>query len=103
MIDTGNLIVNLHGFPEEEADEIKRCLATLYSVREGEQPLNREFGLNTAFLDYPMPIAQNMFALEVVEKTKKFVPRVKVEEVSYKYGEAGQMIPIINLGRSLQA
>lgn len=99
MIDVRNAVINLRGFAENEADDIRRCLTALYSVRTGEQPLDREFGLDCAFLDKPVNIAKNMFALEVVEKTRRYEKRVKVEKVDYVFGGEGQMIPVIDLER----
>ncbi len=82
---------------ESEAEDIRRCLAALYSVREGEQPLDREFGLKQDFVDQPIPIAKNMLALEIIEKTQCYEKRVKVEKVEYEVAEAGQLIPVIYL------
>lgn len=97
MIDTQHAVINIRGFPASEAENIRRCLATLYSVREGEQPLDRDFGINNDFLDLPVNLARNRFALEVIEKTEKYEKRVKVEKVEYRFEEEGQMIPIIHL------
>lgn len=101
MIDVGNAVINLQGFAESEADDIRRCLTALYSVRAGEQPLDREFGIDSDFLDRPLNIAKNMFALEVVEKTKRYEKRVAVDKVDYNFdSQRGQIIPVINLKRS---
>lgn len=99
MIDIGNVVMDLRGFAENEAEDIRRCLTALYSVRTGEQPLDREFGIDCAFLDQPMNIAKNMFALEVLEKTKRYEKRVSVEKVDYRFDNEGQMIPVISLKR----
>ncbi len=99
MIEIGDVIINLEGFAENAADDIRRCLITLYSVRAGEQPLDRDFGIDRSFLDQPMNIAQNMFALEVIEKTKRYEKRVDIERVDYRFEAEGQMIPVINLKR----
>lgn len=99
MIDIKSAIINLQGFPETEAEDIRRCLTALYSVREGEQPLDRDFGINPSFLDQPMPIARNLFALEVLEKTGRYEKRVTVDKVDYRFDQEGQMIPVIDLKR----
>jgi len=99
MIDVGNAVINLRGFAGNEAEDIRRCLTALYSVHTGEQPLDREFGIDCAFLDQPMNIAKNMFALEVIEKTKRYEKRVSVEKVDYRFDKEGQMIPVISLKR----
>lgn len=49
MIDVSSVVINLNGFPEDEAEDIRRCLETLYTVRTGEQPLDREFGIDNSF------------------------------------------------------
>lgn len=100
MIDVSSVVINLNGFPEDEAEDIRRCLETLYTVRTGEQPLDREFGINNSFLDQPINIAKNLFTLEVIEKTKRYEKRVEVEEVEYRFNGAGQMAPVIFLKRS---
>jgi len=101
MIDVENAVMNLQGFAESEAEDVRRCLTALYAVRAGEQPLDREFGIDSAFLDQPLNIAKNMFALEVVEKTRRYEKRVAVDKVDYEFdAQRGQMIPVINLKRS---
>ena len=95
MIDMGSVQIVLDGFSESEAGDISRCLTTLYSVRAGEQPLDREFGIDNSFLDKPLPVAKNMFALEVIEKTKKYEKRVLVEKVEYNYDTNGRLIPTV--------
>lgn len=97
MINIQEAVIKINGIGESEAEDIRRCLTTLYSVREGEQPLDRDFGLAQDFLDQPVPIAKNMLALEVIEKTKRYEKRVKVERVEYAAGEGGQLIPVIYL------
>lgn len=95
MIDFGTVVIRMDGFPEEEEEDIRMCLATLYSVRKGTQPLDREFGINWDFLDQPLNIAKNMFALEVIEKTKKYEKRVNITKVEYEFDIDGKMCPVI--------
>lgn len=97
IIDTqGISLVFEYDFAEIE--EIKRNLNILYSTKEGEQPLDREFGLNCDFVGEPLPIAQNMFSLEVVRKTAMYEPRVSVREVAFTVNENnGTLMPQIFL------
>lgn len=97
MIDLKEAIIYLDGISGDEAQDIRRCLTALYSVREGEQPLDRDFGLSWEFLDQPMPIAQNLLALEIIKKTNRYEPRVSVDKVGYEHGNEGQLIPAIHL------
>lgn len=99
MIDINAAVIKINEVEEKEAENIRRCLTTLYSVREGEQPLDREFGIKREFLDQPVPIAKNLLALEVLEKTQRYEKRVKVDKVEYEDTQEGQLIPVIHLRR----
>lgn len=95
MIDLKSAEIKLDGFAETEAEDIRRCLMTLYSVHVGEQPLDRDFGINYDFIDRPLPVAKNMCTLEVIEKTAKYEKRVSVRNVEYGFGINGRLIPTI--------
>lgn len=99
MINMTEAVITIDGATESEAKDIRRCLASLYFVREGEQPLDRNFGLKQDFLDQPVNIAKNMLALEIIEKTRRYETRVLVEKVDYITGEEGQLIPVVRLKR----
>lgn len=87
-------------YESPEIFDIKRCLKVLYATKEGEQPLDRKFGLNIDFVGEPMPVAQSKFALEVVRKTAMYEPRVSVKKVTYTKDEAtGMLIPKIYLAK----
>lgn len=99
MIDIENVVINFD-YTVPEIEDIARCLRTLYSTREGSQPLDRELGLDWGFVDKPLPVAKNEFTLEVLLKTKKYEPRVTVKEATFVYDEAsGNMIPTVTLTR----
>lgn len=97
MIDIKEAVIILNDIKGVESEDIRRCLTTLYSVREGEQPLDRGFGLSWDFMDQPENIARNLLALEIIKKTKRYESRVAVEKVEYETGEEGQTIPVIRL------
>ena len=97
MFDVGNIELQFD-YHSAEAEDISRCLRTLYATRAGSQPLDRDFGLDWGFIDKPLPTAQQEFAFEVIRKTKKYEPRVKVKEVTYELdGISGKMKPVISL------
>lgn len=97
MINTDNIKLKFD-YSSPMIEDIKRCLSTLYSTREGSQPLDRNFGLNCSFVGKPIPVARNEFALEVVEKTEMYEPRAKVSDITYEYNENdGVMHPTIHL------
>lgn len=89
------------GFSEEEFADVKKCLETLLSVREGSQPLDREFGINLdEIVDYPVAVAKNMLSLEIIEKVERYEPRVKVERIEFEENVDGRLCPHVYFGRN---
>lgn len=76
-----NAVIDSDGFLD---DDIIRNLQCLYSTVEGTCPMDREFGLSIECVDKPLAIAKNLYALDVVEKTEKYEPRVEVTEVTFE-------------------
>ena len=94
MIDIGNFEIEL----DTNDEDILMCLQHLYSTKTGERPLDREFGLDADIIGKPLDVAQNEYAVEVIEKTERYEPRVEVEEVEFVYNEnEGVMFPKIKL------
>lgn len=97
MINTLDAIIELD-FSSDETDDIKKCLEVLYSTAEGDQPLDREFGISRDYLNYPLPVAKSMYAVEIVKKTDIYESRVSVESVTFsKDALNGKLIPKIHL------
>lgn len=81
------------GFSQEEFLDIKLCLETLLSIRAGSQPLDRSLGIDLeSITGYPLNVAKNMLALEIIEKVSTYEPRVEVKSVDVKTGADGQLI-----------
>lgn len=82
------------GFLPEEFEDITLCLETLLSVRAGSQPMDRNFGINyERAVDYPMNVAKNILALEIIEKVEKYEPRVEVDAIEFMGNMQGQLCP----------
>lgn len=84
---------------EEQIREVRRNLETLLSTMAGTMPMDREFGLDCSYLDYPISTAANMYALEVTKKVKKYVPEVGVQSVTFEY-EDGAIYPTVTFGQA---
>ncbi len=78
-------------------NEIKKNLETLFSIKAGSVPSDREFGINWACLDQPKEIAENQFILEVHKKVKMYEPRVKIIKIDFTYKD-GRLEPSIYFG-----
>lgn len=80
-------------FTGDALAELDRQLALLLSTREGTMPLDRTFGLNMDFVDMPPEAAKSLYAAEVTEKVSKFIPAVRVQEITWSRVESGQLKP----------
>ena len=80
-------------------EDIVRSLNTLYSTRAGSQPMARDFGIDyDGVVGLPLEVAKNKLALEIVEKTELYEPRVVVNEIDFGVDASnGKLIPIIHV------
>ena len=83
----GDIDVEINPSESTEERDVYNCLKTLYGSREGEQALDREFGLN---MDCLSLAAEAKLTAEIIRKTKKYEPRAQVLEVSYETSRSQQ-------------
>ncbi|NCC16540.1 MAG: lysozyme [Clostridia bacterium] len=75
------------------AADIRRCLTILYGTPVGSVALDREFGLDWNFVDLPTEVAKAKMAAEIIGKTRKYEPRVAVQEVQWETSDEGELKP----------
>ena len=68
---------------EAERKEIVRNVQPILTTPLGTCPLYREFGLDVSYLDHPLDLAQNLFAVAAMEAVERWEPRVRVISVSF--------------------
>lgn len=76
---------------EAERKEIIRNVQTILTTPIGTCPLYRDFGLDVTYLDYPMDLAQNIFAVAAMEAVERWEPRVIVTEVTFEADANGHL------------
>ena len=76
---------------EAERKEIIRNVQTLLTTPVGTCPLYRDFGLDVTYLDYPMDLAQNFFAVAAMRSVERWEPRVIVTEVTFEADANGHL------------
>ena len=76
---------------EAERREIIRNVQTLLTTPIGTCPLYRDFGLDVTYLDYPMDLAQNLFAVAAMEAVERWESRVIVTEVTFEADANGHL------------
>ena len=74
----------------DEYEDILRCLNNLYSTVEGSMPGDRDFGLSSDFVDQVTGEMESLMSLEIMEKTDRYEPRVRVNEVQYEHSPDGR-------------
>lgn len=62
--------------------EILRNVRTLLATPLGACPLYRDFGIDTAILDNPTPVAENLMAVEIMDAVERWEPRAPQPEPS---------------------
>lgn len=80
-------------FAGKPIEELNRKLALLFTTQAGTMPLDREFGLETDFLDSPSEASKSLFTAEAAAKVARYIPEARVKEVSWVAGETGSIIP----------
>jgi hypothetical protein len=86
-----NSIKIIYDYSGDDAEDIARCLQNLYQTLEGTCPLDRSFGLSQDILGATTDAAQNDLAVEIIEKTEKYEPRVSVREVNFTANDEGMI------------
>ncbi len=79
------IIINRTG---KVAEDVRRNLALLYSTREGEAALDRDFGLSQSWLDYPTETAKQLLTSEIITKTRLYEPRASIADVQFGVSSA---------------
>ena len=82
-----------------EIGKMKRNLELLFSTAAGTCPGDRNFGLDQSFESCPLDVAQNLFALEAIEKTEIYEKGAEILDISFGQAEDGNLIPYIIVGQ----
>jgi hypothetical protein len=77
--------------PLSEQEDILRCLRTLIMTPAGTVPLDRDFGIDNSCLSYPLEVAKNIFAVELIDKAKTYEPRADISAVDFDYDDDGNI------------
>ena len=87
-MDLSGIEISFEYGDSTEAERKEIVLATPL----GTCPLYRDFGLDVSYLDHPLDLAQNLFAVAAMEAVERWEPRVQVTGVSFEAdGTEGKM------------
>lgn len=84
-------------FPQNEFAEIIQNVRCIMQTTKYSVPLDRSFGVDAAYVDKPMAVAQAMLADEVISAIQKYESRVVVDSISFAATVDGQLIPKVQV------
>lgn len=85
MININDFVIDLDlNNSSSELNEIYQNLNILFSTPEGTVVFDRGFGIDWSIADLPLQQAKGALTIEYIEKVKKYEPRVKISQVSFK-------------------
>lgn len=95
---------NLRLGETDQVNEVLRNIAVILSTPKGTVPLYRDFGLDTSFLDKPLPVAKVLMVAPVREAVERWEPRATVRNVSFDADQAqpGTLIPTVEVDINLE-
>ncbi len=73
-------------------------LVILYQTPVGTIPMEREKGIDMSLLSMPTEVAKNMFAVEVIKKTRLYMD-LEVTDITYTQDEAGKITAKVVVSR----
>ncbi len=77
---------------EQEEERLKQELKMLLSTRAGSVPVARDYGISWQCLDAPPEVAESLFYQELLQKTEKYLPDIRVRGVEFIHNqEKGEM------------
>lgn len=83
--------------PANEIEEVLQNVRTILSTVKGSVPLDRDFGIDSSYVDLPMPAAKAKLASEIMEAVKKYEPRATITSVEFEGDENGTLRPRIEV------
>mgnify|MGYP002520970801 CR=1 FL=1 len=78
LIESENLL------EQNKLNKIRKWIKNLLTTRVGTVVCDRDFGIPMDFIDKPLPIAKQLYVVNVVRKIKKYIPGIKVESITFK-------------------
>ena len=82
--------------PTSLLEEISQNIITICTTAKFSVPMDRAFGIKTAFLDTPITSAKTKFCSEVVEAVRRFEPRARITSIDFQADSMGLVRPVIH-------
>jgi phage baseplate assembly protein W len=87
--------------PSGVVEEVLQNVRTLITTIKYTVPLDRELGIDAAFIDRPAPDAMARLRVQIVEEIARYEPRAKIEIIEFRRHEdealAGTFYPVARI------
>ena len=83
--------------PQSEVAEILQNVRTIISTVKYDIPLDRQFGIDGAVVDLPMPEAEAKLSQEIFQAIKQYEPRAIIESINFTAELNGKLIPTVEV------
>ena len=88
--------------PAGIVEEVLQNVRTLITTAKYSVPLDRNLGIDAAFLDRPAPDAMARLSVRISEEIQRYEPRAKVKVIEFRqYGDAailsGKFYPVLQV------
>ncbi|WP_295163446.1 GPW/gp25 family protein [Selenomonas sp. F0473] len=94
----GEVAHGINFAPQNVLEEVIQNVRTILTTRRGSVPLDRDFGMNTDFVDQPVSRVRAILLTEIIETVERYEPRVKVIEVHFSgVGVEGEVVPVVKV------
>lgn len=97
-------LTNINFAPGTEREEIIQNVRCIMATMKGTVPLDREFGLDFEGLDTPMPTAQMLFRMHLIDAISRYEPRVQVRSITFTTADNtsataanGELVPHVTM------
>jgi phage baseplate assembly protein W len=79
-------------------EEILQNVRMIVTTPKYSVPLDREFGINAAILDKPLPVARAGLAAAITDAVRRYEPRVAVTGIEFGGdGITGSLVPKVKV------
>ncbi len=88
---------NVNFSPQNEVEEVLQNVRTILSTHKGSVPLDRDFGIDSSYVDTPMPVAKAKLASEIMKAVQKYEPRATITKIDFTGDLNGTLKPRIEV------
>ena len=92
MVSGAHGAASINFAPPSVAEEVLQNVRTLIMTAKYSVPLDRELGIDAAYLDRPAPDAMARLRVRIADAVRRFEPRAEVKVVEFRNYDDGALL-----------